>query len=140
MATGKYQTFCTDIFNHFLVGSSETVATAADVRMALCTGTGPHSASIGTQLSATGYTAGGLACDFDAPVEGDPTETVNDTELQWTNSGGTPWTQITGYVVHRGGGTLALATAMYFLNGLAIDVPAGATLTFVVGVVKVQEA
>lgn len=138
MASGKYQTFCTDIFNHFLRGSSETVATAADVRIALVTTT-PSSTALGTELVATNYSAGGTAVGFGTSVEGNPTEVDNDAQIQWT-AGGSAWTTITGAVVHRGGTTLALATAMYFIDGLSISVPALATLTIAAGDCSVTEA
>jgi hypothetical protein len=138
MANGKYQVFCTDIMNHFLLGSSETVATTADVRIALVTTT-PSATAVGTELSASNYSAGGIACGFGTPVEGNPTTTDNDAQIQWDNSGGGAWTQVTGCVVHRGGGTLALATAMYYLDGLTIDVGADQTLTIAAGDLDVTE-
>lgn len=140
MASGKFQEFCEDIFLHFLIGTSQTVATAADVRIALCEGTAPNANSVGTELTETGYTAGGIAVGFGTPVQGNPTETDNDAQIQWTNSGGTSWAQITGAIVHRGGGTIAEATCMYFIDGLTITVPASATLTIAAGDCSVTEA
>lgn len=138
MANGKYQVFSTDIMNHFLLGSAETVATTADVRIALCT-VAPSATSIGTQLTATNYTAGGIACGFGTPVEGTPTITDNDAQIQWDNTGGSAWTQVVGCIVHRGGGTLALATSMYYLDGLTINVGADQTLTIAAGDLDVSE-
>ena len=144
MASGKFQEFCEDIFLHFLVGTSQTVATAANVRIALCTGTAPNSNSIGTELSgATGYTAGGSAGPtstlFGTVTQADPTIISNDEQVQWTN-GGSTWTTITGVIIHRGGGTIAEATCMYFIDGLSVVVPAGATLTIAIGGLDVTEA
>lgn len=143
MASGKFQTHAAAIQNHFLLGSSVTAPSAANVRISLCVSTGPNSNSVGTELSsADGYTAGGIAVGFGTPVEGDPTETDNDAQIQWTNAagGGGAWTQITGCIIHRGGGTVAEATCMYFVNGLTVDVPDGATLTITAGNCSVTEA
>lgn len=138
MANGKYQAFCTDIFNHFLRGSAETVATTADVRIALVTTT-PSATATGTELSATNYTAGGIACGFGTSVEGNPTEVDNDAQIQWDNTGGSNWTTVVGAVVHRGGATLAVATAMYYIDSLSISVLADQTLTIAAGDLSVTE-
>jgi hypothetical protein len=72
-------------------------------------------------------------------VQGDPTETDNDAQIQWT-AGGSPWTTIVGVVVHRGGGTLAAGTSMYFVDSLSLSVPASGTLTIAAGNLSTTEA
>lgn len=140
MATGKYQSFSEDLLNWALHGDTITQPTAANVYIAWGTTT-PDSTTVPTELSETGYTSGGTAVGFTSAVTGDPTVSSNTSQIQWTNSGGTTWAEITSALIHYGGATYPPNTAncMYFLSGLTITVPAAATLTIAAGDLDVSE-
>ena len=141
MASGKYQAYAEDLMNYTLDGGSFAQPTAANVFIAWTTGAAPTSTTVATELTGTGYVSGGLAIGTGVAVPGDPTIIDNDSQIQWTNGGGT-WTTITGGLVHYGGTTFPVNVnnCLYFIDSLSISVPASATLTIAAGDLDIREA
>jgi hypothetical protein len=86
------------------IGGSNSVGATSPMKMKLTTGTAPTSTTAGTELSATGYTAGGTAITF-ATASGGSTSGPTGSAISWTNSGGTAWTGIVGLEIWDTAGT-----------------------------------
>ena len=85
------------------IGGSNTVGATSPVKVKLTT-TAPSNVTAGTELSATGYTAGGTAITF-ATASGGSTSGPTGSAISWTNSGGTAWTGIVGLEIWDTAGT-----------------------------------
>jgi hypothetical protein len=86
------------------IGGSNTIGATSPMKLRLTTGTAPTSTTAGTELSATGYTAGGTAITF-ATASGGSTSGPTGSAISWTNSGGTAWTGIVGVEIWDTAGT-----------------------------------
>ena len=85
------------------IGGSNTIGATSPVKVKLTT-TAPSNVTAGTELSATGYTAGGTAITF-ATASGGSTSGPTGSAISWTNSGGTAWTGIVGLEIWDTAGT-----------------------------------
>jgi hypothetical protein len=85
------------------IGGSNTVGATSPLKLKL-TSTAPSSTTAGTELSATGYTAGGTAITF-ATASGGSTSGPTGSAISWTNSGGSSWGSIVGLEVWDTAGT-----------------------------------
>lgn len=68
-------------------GGTSTVGATTGIKCRLTT-TAPTNTTAGTELTGTGYTAGGQAVTFGTASSGSITNT---TTLSWTNSSGSSW-------------------------------------------------
>jgi hypothetical protein len=78
------------ILNATVAGTAAQATSGVKVRLGT---TAPTSTAAMTELSGTGYTAGGTACSFNAAASGSMT---NSTALSWTNSSGSTWSIVGG--------------------------------------------
>ena len=85
------------------IGGSNTIGATSPLKLKLTT-TAPSNVTAGTELSATGYTAGGTAITF-ATASGGSTSGPTGSAISWTNSGGTAWTGIVGLEIWDTAGT-----------------------------------
>jgi hypothetical protein len=65
-----------------------TLFTGTQPKVSL-TSTAPSQSATGTELTGTGYTAGGTVCDFNAAASGQATGPTS--ALSWTNGSGGSW-------------------------------------------------
>lgn len=75
------------------IGGSNTTGATSPMKIRLTT-TAPTNTTAGTELSATGYTAGGTTIAFATASAGSTSGPA--TAISWTDSGGTSWAGIVG--------------------------------------------
>lgn len=129
MAGGLFNTRANAKLNWLLSSTTTptrpTVTENSGIYIALTTDS-PTDSSVGTELTgATGYTTGGKQIDFGAAasrtISGD-----KDAALTWNNTG-SAWTQIQGMVISDSATFPASeASGIVYIDGLTIDVTAGA--------------
>ena len=86
------------------IGGSNTIGATSPMKMKLTT-TAPTNVTAGTELSGTGYTAGGTAIAF-ATASGGSTSGPTGSSISWTNgSGSGSWTGIVGVELWDTAGT-----------------------------------
>lgn len=134
MATGKSQTWDNGVLDWLLGGATPTRPTTRKVALHA---TAPTNTTAGTELSGTGYTAGGLTCAFGAAAAGSASGPSSGT-LQWTNGTGGNWT-IVGSAVHQAAGAPAAADILYWVDSLNVVVPDSAILEIATNGVTLTE-
>lgn len=103
---------------------------AAKVRL---TTTAPTATAAGTELSGTGYTAGGSTIAFSAASAGSTSNSGS--AIQWTNSSGSPWS-IVGVEIWDSAGS---PVRWWFgsFAGQPITVPSGSIFQVATGAISV---
>jgi hypothetical protein len=118
------------------IGGSNTIGATSPMKMKLTTTT-PTASTVGTELIATGYTAGGQAISFGTASAGSASGPVS-TAISWTNTAGSgSWTGILGLELWD---TASTALRWWFgswSGGTAIVIAAGNTFSVSVGAVTV---
>jgi hypothetical protein len=139
MASGKSVTRANLALDWLLeTGSPTRPGATNNLRIALTT-TNPTASTTGTELSGTGYSAGGELIVFAAAASG---STTGDTTsaISWTNSSGGAWT-IAGCFIHDAGASAPSASdVVYWDDAFDVSVPDAATLEIAIGGVTVTEA
>lgn len=127
------QTAADNVLDALLATASFTPSVTG-VKVRLVT-TVPTATSNGTQLSGTGYTAGGTVTTWNAASAG-PQVATNITVLTWTNSSGSSWS-IVGLEIWDEGGTPA---RKFFgtWTGQPITVANGNTFAVAAGAVSIS--
>lgn len=123
MASGKSQARSNETLDYWLGGADPTRPTA---RKLAWMSSNPTATSPGTEISGTGYTAGGATITFGAAASGAASGPPSGT-LTWTNGSGSSWT-IAGAVTHSASGTPGASDVIYWVDSLAITVPDGNVL------------
>ena len=78
------------------------------------TTTEPTNTTAGTEITGTGYSAGGQAVTFGSPSAG--VSTGHSSDLTWTNGSGSSW-NIGGAVIHGAGASAPLAAdCIYWID------------------------
>lgn len=85
-----------------ILGVSSLTAFSGQAKLVLTT-TAPTASAPGTELSGTGYTAGGSAINFSS-ASGQASAGPTGSALSWTNGSGSTWS-IVGYEVYDSAGT-----------------------------------
>ena len=85
------------------IGGSNTIGAVSPMKLRL-TSSAPTATTAGTELSATGYTAGGTAITF-ATASGGSTSGPSGSAISWTNSSGASWLGIQGLELWDTAGT-----------------------------------
>lgn len=131
--TALVQTRAADLLEASLGVSSLTAFTGqAKIRL---TTTTPTATTAGTELSATGYTAGGQSINFNSTSTASttgPTSTIT-----WTNSGGSSWTGIVGLEIWDSAGS-PLRWWFGVWTGQPIVIAAGNSFVIQTGSITVQ--
>lgn len=86
------------------IGGTNSIGATSPMKLRLTTGTAPTSTTPGTELSGTGYTAGGTAIAF-ATASGGSTAGPTGTAITWTNSSGSAWPGVVGLELWGSEGT-----------------------------------
>ena len=73
------------------IGGTNSIGATSPLKLKLTT-SAPTSTSVGTELSATGYTTGGTAITF-ATASGGTTSGPVGSAISWTNSSGSAWSR-----------------------------------------------
>jgi hypothetical protein len=139
MSSGKSVTRANDALDWLLeTGSPTRPGATNDLRIALTT-TNPTASTTGTELSGTGYSAGGELITFSAASSGSTTGDPS-SAISWTNGSGSTWT-IAGCIIHDAGASAPSATdVVYWDDAFDVSVPDGATLEIAIDGVTVTEA
>lgn len=107
--------------------------------------TEPTTTSAGTEITGTGYSAGGPTIDFAAASGGSTSGPTSGGvgAITLTNGSGAQW-DIGGINVHSGGATLTAAATLYWADSTALGgdvvVPNGADLVIPVDGITITEA
>jgi len=124
MADGKGDTTKNLVLDWLLTSGT---ATRPSARKLALTSTGTTSSAVGTELTGTGYTAGGVSLTFGSASSGSSVTSGSPAATLTNGSNGT-WT-VTGFTLHKASsGAPAAGDMLYFGNGLSISVPDGADL------------
>lgn len=124
MASGKSLNRSNETLDYWLGGSTPTRPTSRKITLLAVA---PTNSTPGTEISGTGYSAGGLAIVFGAASAGSASGPSSGT-LQWTNGSGSSWS-IVGIVVHSAAsGAPSANDVIYWLDGLSVTVPDGNVL------------
>lgn len=113
------------ILNSMLTAAAWTAVPGVKVRLTTTAGT---STAAGTELSGTGYTAGGAAVTFATSTVG---SSASSSTVSWTNTSGGSWTLVAVEVWDTSGTPVRLAFGT--LTGQPITVPNGATFQITSG-------
>lgn len=116
------------------LGVASLTAFSGSAKIRLTTTT-PTATAAGTELSATGYTAGGQTIAFNTTTTNSTTGPTS--ALTWTNSGGSSWTGIVGLEIWDSAGT---PVRWWFGTwaGQPIVIAAGNSFQVSVGAITVQ--
>ena len=85
------------------IGGTNSIGATSPLKLKLTT-SAPTSTSVGTELSATGYTTGGTAITF-ATASGGTTSGPVGSAISWTNSSGSAWSGVVGLELWGSEGT-----------------------------------
>lgn len=114
-----------------LTGTSAYVATTTPLKLLVCMNT-PTATVPGTQISGSGYTAGGQTITFSAPT-GTATGAIalNSAAITWTNGGSAAW-NVYGIEIWDSAGT-PVRKAFGPVDDAPLVIGPGSPLTFAIG-------
>jgi len=115
------------------LGTASLTAFSGAAKIRLTTGTAPSASTAGTELTGTGYTAGGTTIVFGAASAN--TAANSGSAITWTNGSGSAWS-IVGLEIWDSAGT-PLRWWFGTWTGEPISVPNGAIFSIATGAVTV---
>ena len=118
------------------IGGTNLIGATSPMKLRLTT-TAPTNVTAGTELSGTGYTAGGTAITF-ATASGGSTSGPTGSAISWTNSGGSAWAGVVGLELWDTAGT-PVRWWFGLWSGQPIVIAAGNTFSCAVSSVTVTQ-